>query len=123
MSLFTFHYPYTQTISSDDMSEAIKKYLKIHRQASIDRLILSDANKAYKKAMMHYFMQDGRHKVNIKVSPYNAYYAPPGIIDNSQTGPLPQQMIPTLTPDGVVPSIKVNAHGIGPSSIIVPMLN
>jgi hypothetical protein len=119
MNIFQFHYPISQTISADDYHEAVIKYIKLYRQHNIERFIVSDYMKNYQNAVVKYFKENGKNKVKVNFGPYNG---PIGVFGQNVEDGLLMRAHPTLTPQGVVPSVDVKMNGFGPSKLLVPML-
>lgn len=119
MNIFQFHYPIAQSISADDYHDAVIKYIKLYRQHNIDRFVFSDYLKNYRNAMVKYYKENGRNKVKVNFGPYNPAI---GVINTGAEDGLLMRAHPTLTPQGVVPSVDVNMNGFGPSKLLVPML-
>jgi hypothetical protein len=118
--IFTIHHPVVKTIPADNYNEAVKNFIKLHREKNIENMIISDNLNNYRKALINFYLENGRRKARISFNPYNPVI---GLLNPEQNNkPLPLQFYPTITPRGIKPSIEINAHGFGPSNLIVPML-
>lgn len=68
--LYTFLQPIYYQIDHDSLNEAIKNYIKLHRDLSINQLIVQDNQNRY-RAMVKYFKEQERLKAGIKVYQYH----------------------------------------------------
>ncbi len=68
MFTYTFFQPVYYVMDANSVKDAIKNYVKFHRNYEITQLMMSDQEKHY-KAKMKYFKHDGRNKVGINVYP------------------------------------------------------
>ena len=64
MILYQVVHPFQYSISADTVNEAIKNFVKIHRNLNIANIIITDQKNNY-EAKFNYFMEDGRNKVGI----------------------------------------------------------
>ena len=69
MILYQVVHPFQYAISADNVNQAIKNFVKIHRDLNIANIIITDQNKHY-EAKFKYFLEDGRNKVGINAFPY-----------------------------------------------------
>tara|TARA_B000000557_G_C20712971_1_gene416731 strand:+ start:467 stop:868 length:402 start_codon:yes stop_codon:yes gene_type:complete len=69
MILYQVVHPFQYSISADTVNEAIKNFVKIHRNLNIANIIITDQKNNY-EAKFNYFMEDGRNKVGINHYPY-----------------------------------------------------
>jgi hypothetical protein len=68
MFTYTFYQPMYYVMDANTVKDAIKNYIKFHRNYEIGQLMMGDQEKHY-KAKMKYFKHDGRNKVGINVFP------------------------------------------------------
>ncbi|VVU95444.1 hypothetical protein CPAV1605_1195 [seawater metagenome] len=68
MFTYTFFQPMYYVMDANSVKDAIKNYVKFHRNYEITQLMMSDQEKRY-KAKLKYFKHDGRNKVGINVYP------------------------------------------------------
>ena len=68
--LYTFLTPVYYQLDQNSLNEAIKNYLKLHRDLSIHQLIVQDNERRY-RAMVKYFQEEKKLKAGIKVYQYH----------------------------------------------------
>ena len=74
-------------INADSLNQAIKNYVKIHRNMKINKMIIKDKHKHF-KAKMKYFRKSNVDKVGINIYP------------------LPNGLVPVLSSNGPVGAIS-----------------
>ena len=73
--LYTVVHPFHYTVSADSFNEAIKNFVKTHKEMNIGHLIIKDQNK-HMEARIKRYWQDGRNFMGLNVYP----------VDNPVTG-------------------------------------
>ena len=68
MFTYTFFKPMYYVMDANTVKDAIKNYVKFHRNYEIGQIMMTDQMKHY-KANLKYFKHDGRNKVGINVYP------------------------------------------------------
>ena len=61
--------PFQYLVSADTVNDAIKNFVKIHRDLNISNIIITDQRNHY-EARFKYFLEDGRNKVGINYYPF-----------------------------------------------------
>ena len=69
MILYQVVQPFQYAISADTVNEAIKNFVKIHRNLNLNQIIITDQTNHW-EAKMKYFIEDGRNRVGINAYPY-----------------------------------------------------
>jgi hypothetical protein len=66
---FQVLYPYPQIILGDSFKNAVKNYIKINHDMTINRMIITDQIKK-RQAMIDYYNRHGKYKAKINISPF-----------------------------------------------------
>lgn len=119
MYTFQFQYPIMKTIDAEDYEKAVIKYIKLHREHNIERFGFIDHMNNYRNAFVKYMNEYGKNKIRVSFQPYNNMIGYYNYGNNNTTA---VNAYPTMTPNGIVPSVNINARGLGPNSMLIPMM-
>lgn len=62
--------PFQYAITADSFKDAVKNFVKIHRELNLANIIIKDQNK-YVEARFKYWFEDGRNRIGISTFPYS----------------------------------------------------
>ena len=66
--MYNVVYPFHYTVTADTYNEAIKNFVKVHRDMNINHIVIKDQNK-YMEARVRRYYQDGRNFMGLNVYP------------------------------------------------------
>ena len=119
MNSFQFQYPITQTIDAEDYEQAVIKYLKLDREHNIERIGFIDHMNHYRNGLVKYFNEFGKNKIKVTFGNNGGAIGLYGVKPQQ----IPFKYYPTVTKDGIVPSLEINTRGFGPNNMLIPMIN
>lgn len=61
--------PFQYAITADSFKDAIKNFVKVHRDLNLTNIIIKDQSKYY-QANFNYWFEGGKNKVQISTNPY-----------------------------------------------------
>jgi len=73
MYTYTFYQPIYYVMDAETVKDAIKNYVKFHRNYEITQLMMADQKQRY-EAKLKYFKHDGRNKVGINIYPQQPFH-------------------------------------------------